>query len=63
MSDGGIFTTIGGVEQTVEQKQGAGAVLGGDGVGEFVQAALLGGEDHGFDVAEGDAIFGEGLVL
>ena len=43
------------------RSEGAGAVLGADGVGELVEGALLGGEDHGFDVAEGDAIFGEGL--
>ena len=29
--------------------------MGGDGVGELVEGALLGGEDHGLDVAEGDA--------
>ncbi len=46
-----------GVEEAVEEEQGAGAVLGGDGVGELVEAALLGGEDHGFYVAEGYAVF------
>ena len=40
-------------------KEGAGAVLGADGVGELVEAALLGGEDHGFYVAEGDPVAGE----
>ena len=39
------------------RSEGAGAVFGGDGVGELVEGALLGGEDHGFDVAEGDAVF------
>ena len=39
------------------RSEGAGAVLGADGVGEFVEAALLGGEDHGFYVAEGDSVF------
>ena len=56
VADGGVFAAVGGVEEAVEEGEGAGAVLGGDGVGELVEGALLGGEDHGFDVAEGDAI-------
>ena len=61
MADGGVFATVGGVEEAVEEEEGAGAVFGADGVGELVEAALLGGEDHGFYVAEGDAVLGEGL--
>jgi len=57
MADGGVFSAVGGVEEAVEEEEGAGAVLGADGVGELVEAALLGGEDHGFYVAEGDAVF------
>jgi hypothetical protein len=51
MADGGVFATVGGVEEAVEEEEGAGAVAERDGVGEFVEAALLGGEDHGFYVA------------
>ena len=57
MADGRVFSAVGGVEETVEEEEGAGAVFGADGVGEFVEAALLGGEDHGFYVAEGDPVF------
>ena len=40
------------------RSEGAGAVALRYGVGEFVEAALFGGEDHGFYVAEGDAVAG-----
>ena len=43
------------------RSESAGAVALRDCVGQFVEAALLGGEDHGFYVAEGDAVAGEGL--
>ena len=55
VADGGVFAAVGGVEEAVEEGEGAGAVAAADGVGELVEGALLGGEDHGFDVAEGDA--------
>ena len=44
----------------MQQKQGAGAVVLADGVGELVEGALLGGEDEGFYVAEGDVVAGDG---
>ena len=44
----------------MEEEEGAGTVFGTDGVGELVEAALLGGEDHSFYVAEGDSVFGDG---
>ncbi len=61
MSDGGVLACVGAVEQAVKQGQRAGAVAGADGVGEFVKGALFGAEDHGFDVAEGDASASEGV--
>ena len=63
MADGGVFAAVGGVEETVEEEESAGAVFGADGVGEFVEAALFGGEDHGFYVAEGDGGEGESGTL
>src|SRR6266851_805684 len=42
MADGGVFSAVGGVEESVEKQQGAGSVLRADGVGELIEAALLG---------------------
>ena len=56
VADGGIVAAVGGVEQAVqEQERARGRSRRADGVGELVKRALLGREDHGFDVAEGDA--------
>ena len=38
-----------------------GAVFGGDGVGEFVERALLGGQHHGLDVAQRDVLLLPGI--
>ena len=58
VADGGVFGAVGGVEEAVEEEEGTGAVLGADGVGELVEVALFCGKDHGFYVAEGDAVAG-----
>ena len=61
VADGGVFASVGAVEQALQQGERADAVAGADRVSELVERALLGGEDHGFDVAEGDAATAEGV--
>src|SRR5262249_21878511 len=51
--DGGVIT-LGGGEQGIEHSKGAGFVLGGDRVSEFVEGTLLGGEHHSLHIAESD---------
>ena len=62
VADGCVFAAVGGVEEAVEEERGLGGGLWRDGVGELVEAALFGGEDHGFYVAKGYAVLARGGV-
>src|SRR5215472_8721814 len=54
VTDRRIVPALAGVEQAVKECNGAGCVFEADRVGEFVEAALLGGRDHRFNVDELD---------
>src|SRR5579859_3975628 len=53
MADRGLFA-VAGAKNGIEDGQRFRPVFGADGVGEFVQRALFGGQDHGLNVAERD---------
>src|SRR3954465_15981092 len=56
MANGCVFA-IAAAEDGSEYFEGAGAVAGGDCIGQFIEGSLLSGEDHGFHVAQGDTLF------
>src|SRR5436309_458074 len=60
MSDGGLLAFASG-ENCIQNFQCADAIFGGDRVGQFIQRPLLGGEHHGFYIAESDALLIAGV--
>ena len=56
MPDGGVVAVAGG-KNRVDDGQRARTILGRDGIGQLIKRALLGGQHHRLDVAEGDAFF------
>src|SRR4051812_23954588 len=56
MGKGCVFS-IAAAEDGSEYFEGAGAVAGGDCIGQFIEGSLLSGENHGFYVAQGDTLF------
>ena len=55
MADRCVLPGVGAVQQALQQRQRAHAVVGADGVGQLVKCALLGAEHHGFHVAQGNS--------
>src|SRR5258708_11113721 len=54
----GSFLAVAGGQDCIQHFQGAHAIFRGDGVGQFIQGPLLGGEHNGLPVAQRYAVLG-----